>query len=78
MPKSIFKIGDLVKVKGKTISGGIEKELLPIGIICEVVCVSGNCVEIIPIQDSSNVGYWYHADDLEKGKFVWISESEDK
>lgn len=77
MASSILKVGDLVKVKGKTFSGGIEKELLPIGTICEVVSVCGNCIEIKPAEYLLNVGYWYDSDVLEKGNLVWMPERSD-
>lgn len=77
----MLKIGDTVKVTGKTIDeSGKEKEFIPIGTICRVVGYynddeNGLIVGIIPEGENCIIGeYWYHACDVEKGHMKWVKE----
>lgn len=77
----MLKVGDTVKVIGKTLDGGgEEKELIPIGTICRVVGYyndnkSGLTVGIKPEENSIyDVKYWYLAKDVEKGHMEWIKD----
>lgn len=71
----MLKIRDTVKVKDKTLCGGIEKECIPIGTICRVVGTNyddreGFTVGIIPetrLPYSGYGEYWYLACGVEKG-----------
>lgn len=74
-----IKIGDTVKVIGKTMIGcGIEDESIKIGTICEVADISGvdgNAIlYLIPINKKSAIddGWWYYPKDVEKGHLEWI------
>lgn len=72
-------IGDTVKVIGKTVVGGHEEELIPIGTICRVVDLENNYVGVIPEYDMPYHGYgefYYLPDDLEKGHMEWIKDKE--
>ena len=76
----MLKIGDMVKVKGKTLCSGIEKECIPIGTVCRVVGTDYNdkegfTVGIIPEISYSGYGeYWYLACDVEKGHMEWVKD----
>lgn len=78
----MLKIGDEVKVVGLTNCGGIEKEIIQKGTICEVVNIekteTGMMAEIMPkgLKNQWNVGYWYYEKDVEKGKSQWIKETD--
>lgn len=73
----MLEIGNLVKVTGTTEVGGLNKELIPIGTICEVIDVDEKGVaEIVPYKSGDRCGYWYNEEDLEKGRLEWIPESE--
>lgn len=77
----MLKVGDTVKVIGKTLDeNGEEKEFIPIGTICSVVgCYNDNknrlTVGIRPEGKSRYVGeYWYLACDVEKGHMEWVKD----
>lgn len=77
----MLTIGDTVKVKGKTMVGDEEKEIIPIGTVCRIVGVENNenegiLVGIVPENSSYNGygEYWYFACDVEKGHWEWIKD----
>ena len=79
----MIKIGDTVKVIGKTICGNNEEvELIPIGTICLVVGTQpdnkkGNIVGVVPENNPMKNGfgeYWYLEKDVEKGHMVWVKD----
>lgn len=77
----MLKIGDTVKVIGKTIDGdGVEKELIPIGTVCRVIGYynddkNGLTVGIRPEGKPSYYGeYWYLECDVEKGHMEWVKD----
>ena len=75
----MLKVGDTVKVIGKTIGGdGIEKEYFPIGSICIVLSTERNKEGRLLIEISTNknddCGYWYFENDLEKGHMMWVKD----
>lgn len=79
----MLKIGDTVKVIGKTLDGsGKEKELIPIGTVCRVVGYyndnkNGPTVGIRPEGKPCYIGeYWYLACDVEKGHMEWVKDNE--
>ena len=74
----MIKVGDTVKVIGKTVSGIEETECIKIGTICEVVSVYydsdiGLIVGIIP-KYSKGLEYWYLEKDVEKGHLEWVKD----
>ena len=78
-----IKVGDTVKVTGKTLVGfGIERELIKIGTICEVLDIScideDTIVELVPINKKTFIddGWWYSIKDVEKGHLKWIPDKE--
>lgn len=77
----MLKIGDIVKVKGKTMVGDEEQEVFPIGTICRVVEVGNNdkkgvIVGIVPeTEPYKGYGeYLYLACDVEKGHMEWVQD----
>lgn len=75
----MLKIGDTVKVIGKTIGGdGTEKEYFPIGSICFVLSTEidkkGRLLVEISTIKNDDCGYWYLERDLEKGHVMWIKD----
>jgi len=77
----MLKIGDTVKVIGKTLNGNNEEsELIPIGTICRVADTNyddkvGNMVELIPSNKFIGYhGYWYLECDVEKGHLEWVMD----
>lgn len=81
----MLKIGDTVKVIGKTIDGnGKEREYIPIGTICRILSMNydkkeGLLVEIISEKgysySDSDYGFWYLACDVEKGHMEWVKDN---
>ena len=77
MTESNIQVGDTVKIIGKTLVGGVEKELIPVGTICRVM-------SILPDRDARlrygvkdermNFRIWAYYDEksLEKGAMIWI------
>lgn len=77
----MLKVGDTVKVIGKTVDGsGKEKELIPIGTICRVMGYynddrKGLTVGIRPEDAPCYIGeYWYLVCDVEKGHMEWVKD----
>ena len=73
----MIKEGDIVKVTGKTVCEGIEKECIPIGTICRVIDtrnseLEGSLVEVVPYNDNPKLGYWYLESDV---KSISLHES---
>ena len=66
----MIKVGDIVKVTGKTLCGGEEKECIPIGTICRVVETEDNAkgkpiIGIVSVT-YDHEPYWYLVFDVEK------------
>lgn len=78
----MLKVGDTVKVIGKTFDGyGKENEYIPIGSICRITDITndekeGLLVEITPEKEYtySDYGYWYLACNVEKGHMEWVKD----
>lgn len=77
----MLKIGDTVKLVGTTgiIENGVvvEKELIPIGTICEVTSIDNEEEKTLYGVTSKNgikTEYWYYEEDLEKGSLEWVKE----
>lgn len=77
----MLKIGDMVKVIGKTNCGTQDMELIPIGTVCRVSAteyddrVGKNTVEIESLD--GRYAYWYFECDVEKGHLEWIKDEEE-
>lgn len=75
---SKIKVGDTVRVVGKTIGGsGQAEELIEIGTVCEVVSVIEEDVELIPKAKMCiwNAGFFYPTSSVEKGREIWLSDN---
>lgn len=78
----MIKVGDTVKVIGKTSCGGGEIECIKIGTICKVVGTEndeteGLIVGVIPEKEIPYKGYgeyWYLEKDVEKGHMEWVKD----
>lgn len=62
----MLKIGDTVKVTGKTLDGsGIEREVIPSGTICSVIDAFNGMARITPKNLLCNGrSHWYFTKDL--------------
>lgn len=75
---SKIKVGDTVRVVGKTTCGtGQKEELIEIGTICEVISVIEGDVELIPKAKMCvwNAGFFYPISSVEKGREIWLSDN---
>ena len=80
----MIKIGDTVKVIDKAdIADDVgRRELYPVGTICKVMEVDKHCdgadYRVVKLEESyyanENSGWWYKANELEKGHLEWIKE----
>lgn len=75
----MLEVGNMVKVIGATISGGVKKECILVGTICKIVKrnENKNIFGIVPISELPYLGfgeYWYSENDLEKGHLEWVKE----
>lgn len=81
----MIKVGDTVKVIGKTVCGIKEKECIKIGTVCKVVRrnVLTNGYEVFGIVPERELPYdgwgeiWYSEKDLEKGHMEWVRDEDD-
>lgn len=71
----MLKVGDTVKVVGKTRSGYTLKELIQIGTFCTVTEVCDDKCYGITSIDGKHF-FYYLENDLEKGELVWIPEKQ--
>ena len=81
MTESNIQVGDTVKIIGKTLVGGVEKELIPVGTICRVMSILpdrdgrlcyGVKDERMNFQSDSGIWAYYDEKSLEKGAMIWI------
>lgn len=77
----MLKVGDTVKVNGKTFICGREYEPIPIGTICRVTDMSYTnseeyAVEIVPEKEypSDRNAWWYLESEVEKGHLEWVKD----
>ena len=80
----MIKVGDTVKVIGKTICGIAEAECIKIGTICKVIEVADNekgkqIVALVPLEEFHGfndyyVEWWYDEKDVEKGHLKWVKD----
>ena len=76
----MLKVGDTVKVIGKTLNGANEMvEIIPIGTIGKVITIENEkeevIAEVVAVPHTfDDCGYWYKENELEKGKLVWVKE----
>lgn len=79
-----IKVGDTVKVTGKTTVGSQEDfEAIKIGTICEVTDIhideKEKVIELVPLNKKDDYwygGWWYSIKDVEKGHLEWIPEKD--
>ena len=80
----MIKVGDTVKVIGKTVCGIKEAECIKIGTICKVVRhdVLTNGDEVFGIVPERELPYngwgeiWYLEKDIEKGHMEWVRDED--
>lgn len=68
----MLHVGDTVKVLSTTMHDGEPIELIKIGTICNVVETDGDWIQIIESNTFNDMGFWYKADEVEKGHLEWV------